>query len=58
MSVIVVSSELSELSEQCDRVILIGAGRQLATLQHQDASVESMTKLIFASIGSTEKTVL
>ena len=58
MSVIVVSSELSELSEQCDRVILIGAGRQLATLQHQDASVEAMTELIFASIGSTEKTAL
>jgi ABC-type sugar transport system ATPase subunit len=53
MSVIVVSSELSELSQQCDRVILIGAGRQLATLSHQEASVELMTELIFASIGCT-----
>jgi ABC-type sugar transport system ATPase subunit len=55
MSVIVVSSELSELSRQCDRVILIGSGRQLSTLSHQDASVELMTELIFASIGSHEK---
>jgi ABC-type sugar transport system ATPase subunit len=58
MSVIVVSSELSELSQQCDRVILIGAGRQLATLCHQDATVERMTELIFASIGTREKAAL
>ncbi len=55
MSVILVSSELSELSQQCDRVILIGAGRQLAAVPHGDASVEAMTRIIFASIGSNER---
>lgn len=57
MSVILVSSELAELSEQCDRVILMGAGRQLGTLSDQETSVESMTELIFQSVNSNAKAV-
>jgi ABC-type sugar transport system ATPase subunit len=57
MSVILVSSELAELSEQCDRVILTAAGHQLATLSHKEASVSFMTKLIFASTGSNDRAI-
>ena len=48
MSVILVSSELSELRQNCDRVLIIGAAGAITQLSHDQATVERMTEIIFA----------
>lgn len=48
MSVILVSSDLEEVVEHADRVLVMAGGRQLATLAAEEASVERILNLIFA----------
>jgi ABC-type sugar transport system ATPase subunit len=47
MSVIVVSSELEELVESVDRVLVLARGRLIGELAHADASVERILRLVF-----------
>lgn len=47
MSVVVVSSELAELSDHCDRILVISRGRMSGEIQRPDISVARMTQLIF-----------
>ena len=48
MSIIIVSSELEELTEGADRVLVLARGRLVGELGHGDASVERMLRLVFA----------
>jgi ABC-type sugar transport system ATPase subunit len=48
MSVILVSSDLEEVVEHSDRVLVMARGRQIATLEAAEASVERILNLIFA----------
>jgi ABC-type sugar transport system ATPase subunit len=48
MSVILVSSDLEEVVEHSDRVLVMTRGRQIATLEAAEASVERILNLIFA----------
>jgi ABC-type sugar transport system ATPase subunit len=48
MSVILVSSDLEEVVEHSDRVVVMARGRQIATLEAAEASVERILNLIFA----------
>lgn len=47
MSVILVSSDLEEVVEHSDRVLVMARGRQIATLGAAEASVERILNLIF-----------
>jgi ABC-type sugar transport system ATPase subunit len=47
MSIIVVSSELEELVEAADRVLVLARGRLIGELGHAEASVERMLRLVF-----------
>jgi ABC-type sugar transport system ATPase subunit len=47
MSIIIVSSELEELVEAADRVLVLARGRLIGELAHADASVERMLRLVF-----------
>jgi ABC-type sugar transport system ATPase subunit len=47
MSMIIVSSELEELVECADRVLVLAGGRLIGELGHADASVERILRLIF-----------
>jgi ABC-type sugar transport system ATPase subunit len=47
MSIIVVSSELEELVEGADRVLVLARGRLIGELSHADASVERILRLVF-----------
>jgi ABC-type sugar transport system ATPase subunit len=47
MSMIIVSSELEELVEGADRVLVLARGRLIGELVHADASVERMLRLVF-----------
>jgi ABC-type sugar transport system ATPase subunit len=48
MSIIIVSSELEDLVEAADRVLVLARGRLIGELGHADASVERILRLIFA----------
>ena len=48
MSVILVSSDLEEVVEHSDRVLVMAHGKQIATLEAAEASVERILNLIFA----------
>ena len=48
MSVILVSSDLEEVVEHSDRVVVMARGRQIAMLEGAEASVERILNLIFA----------
>ena len=48
MGVILVSSDLEEVVEHSDRVLVMARGRQIATLEAAEASVERILNLIFA----------
>lgn len=48
MAVVLVSSDLTEVVENSDRVLVMARGRQLSALDGQQASVEHILKLIFA----------
>jgi ABC-type sugar transport system ATPase subunit len=47
MSIIIVSSELEELVEGPDRVVVLARGRLIGELGHADASVERILRLVF-----------
>jgi rhamnose transport system ATP-binding protein len=47
MSIIVVSSELEELVEVADRVLVLARGRLIGELGHADVSVERILRLVF-----------
>jgi ABC-type sugar transport system ATPase subunit len=47
MSIIIVSSELEELVEGADRVLVLARGRLMGELGHADASVERILRLVF-----------
>jgi ABC-type sugar transport system ATPase subunit len=46
-SIIIVSSELEELVECADRVLVLARGRLIGELGHADASVERILRLVF-----------
>jgi ABC-type sugar transport system ATPase subunit len=48
MSVILVSSDLEEVVEHSDRVLVMASGRQIAILEAAEATVERILNLIFA----------
>jgi ABC-type sugar transport system ATPase subunit len=48
MSIIIVSSELEELVESADRILVLARGRLIGELGHADASVERILRLAFA----------
>jgi len=50
-SVILVSSDLEEVVEQSDRILVMARGRGIATLMRSDASVERILNLIFGVSG-------
>jgi ABC-type sugar transport system ATPase subunit len=47
MSIIIVSSELEELVEGADRILVLARGRLIGELGHADASVERILRLVF-----------
>jgi rhamnose transport system ATP-binding protein len=47
MSIIIVSSELEELVEGADRVLVLARGRLIGELGHADASVKRILRLVF-----------
>jgi ABC-type sugar transport system ATPase subunit len=47
MSIIIVSSELEELVDGADRVLVLARGRLIGELGHADASVERILRLVF-----------
>ena len=51
MGVILVSSDLEEVVEHADRILVMARGKQIATLEGQEASVERILNLIFAVEG-------
>jgi ABC-type sugar transport system ATPase subunit len=48
MGVILVSSDLEEVVEHSDRVLVMARGRQIELLDGQEATVERILNLIFA----------
>jgi ABC-type sugar transport system ATPase subunit len=48
MSIIIVSSELEELVEGADRILVLARGRLIGELEHDAASVERILRLVFA----------
>ena len=48
MGVILVSSDLEEVVEHADRIVVMARGKQIATLEGHEASVERILNLIFA----------
>jgi ABC-type sugar transport system ATPase subunit len=48
MGVILVSSDLEEVVEHSDRVLVLARGRQVDLLDGRDATVERILNLIFA----------
>jgi ABC-type sugar transport system ATPase subunit len=48
MSLVIVSSELEELVESADRVLVLAGGRLVGELSRADASVERILRLVFA----------
>jgi ABC-type sugar transport system ATPase subunit len=55
MSIIIVSSELEELIEGADRVLVLARGRLIGELGHADASVERILRLVFEVEEQAEK---
>jgi ABC-type sugar transport system ATPase subunit len=47
VSMIIVSSELEELVDAADRVLVLGRGRVIGELSHAEASVERILRLVF-----------
>jgi ABC-type sugar transport system ATPase subunit len=47
MSLVIVSSELEEVVEAADRVLVLARGRLIRTLDRQEASVERILRLVF-----------
>ena len=52
IAVILVSSELEEVVEQSDRILVLAKGRIVATLDQKTASIERILSLIFAVEGT------
>jgi ABC-type sugar transport system ATPase subunit len=52
MSIIMVSSQLEELVEGADRVLVLARGRLIGELRHTDASVERILRLVFRGRGA------
>jgi ABC-type sugar transport system ATPase subunit len=48
MGVILVSSDLEEVVEHADRILVMARGKPIATLDGHEASVERILNLIFA----------
>jgi ABC-type sugar transport system ATPase subunit len=48
MGVILVSSDLDEVVEHADRILVMARGRQIALLEGLDATEERILNLIFA----------
>jgi ABC-type sugar transport system ATPase subunit len=48
-SIIFVSSEFEEIVEIADRVLVVGGGRSLQTLERDDISVKNILELLFAA---------
>ena len=55
MAVILVSSDLEEVVEHADRILVMARGRQIGLLDGHDATVERILNLIFAVEGSAGK---
>jgi ABC-type sugar transport system ATPase subunit len=55
MGVILVSSDLEEVVEHADSVLVMARGAQIAMLSRAEASVERILKLIFAVEGSPDQ---
>ena len=53
MAVILVSSDLEEVVEYSDRVLVMARGKQLAVLDREQATVENILRLIFAVEGQS-----
>ncbi len=53
MAVILVSSDLEEVVEQADTVLVLARGRQIGLFAHQQASVARILNLIFAVEGQS-----
>lgn len=51
MGVILVSSDLEEVLEYSDRILVMARGKQIGLLEQRDASVEAILKLIFEVEG-------
>ena len=47
MSIIVVSSELSEVIAECDRILIIRQGRIVGELQHGEISKDAVLQYAF-----------
>jgi rhamnose transport system ATP-binding protein len=54
ISLIIVSSELEDLVEAADRILVLARGRLIGELGHADASVERILRLIFAVEGEAD----
>jgi ABC-type sugar transport system ATPase subunit len=48
MGVVLVSSDLEEVVEHADRILVMARGKQIAMLDGTEASVERILNLIFA----------
>jgi ABC-type sugar transport system ATPase subunit len=55
MSVVVVSSELEEVVDLADRVLVVARGRSVATMSRDDASVKRVLSSVFDSEGSDQE---
>ena len=55
MAVILVSSDLEEVVEHADRILVMARGRQIGLLDGHDATVERILNLIFAVEGGAGK---
>ena len=52
MAIVMVSSELEEVLQVADRVLVLAKGRQMAMLEHAEATLERVLNLVFAVEGA------
>jgi ABC-type sugar transport system ATPase subunit len=52
MAIVMVSSELEEVVQMADRILVLAKGRQVAMLDHSEATLERVLNLVFAVEGS------
>jgi rhamnose transport system ATP-binding protein len=50
-AVVLVSSDLDEVVDNADRIVVLGRGRVLGTLTREDASVEGILNMVFGLTG-------
>jgi ABC-type sugar transport system ATPase subunit len=55
MAIVVVSSELEELEELCDRVVVLAAGRLAGELRGPQATAANMVRLAFDAMSAAEE---